>query len=51
MKRDSFSYLKVFVEIAHRGGFPAATQHLQQAPAFVSEAVQRFEDRLGIQAV
>jgi DNA-binding transcriptional LysR family regulator len=48
MKRNSFGDIKVFVEVARRGGFRAAAEHLQQAPASVSEAVQRFEERLGV---
>jgi len=48
MNRNSFGDIRVFVEVARRGGFRAAAEHLQQAPASVSEAVQRFEDRLGV---
>ncbi len=48
MARSSFGDIRVFVEVARRGGFRAAAEHLQQAPASVSEAVQRFEDRLGV---
>ena len=48
MKRNSFGDIKVFVEVARRGGFRAAAEHLQQAPASVSEAIQRFEERLGV---
>ncbi|MBY5931578.1 LysR family transcriptional regulator [Tateyamaria omphalii] len=47
MSRNSFGDIRVFVEVARRGGFRAAAEHLQQAPASVSEAIQRFEDRLG----
>lgn len=48
MGRSNFSDIRVFVEVARRGGFRIAAEHLQQAPASVSEAVQRFEDRLGV---
>lgn len=48
MKRGDFGDIRVFVEVARQGGFRAAAEHLQQAPASVSEAVQRFEDRLGV---
>ncbi len=48
MNRNNFGDIRVFVEVARRGGFRAAAKYLQQAPASVSEAVQRFEDRLGV---
>lgn len=48
MRRGDFGDIKVFVEVARRGGFRAAAEQLQQAPASVSEAIQRFEDRLGV---
>lgn len=48
MNRSSFGDLRVFVEVARQGGFRAAAVQLRQAPASVSEAVQRFEDRLGV---
>ncbi|WP_372571214.1 LysR family transcriptional regulator [Ruegeria jejuensis] len=48
MGQNSFGEIRVFVEVARRGGFRAAAEHLQQAPASVSEAIQRFEDRLGV---
>ena len=48
MARGNFGDIRVFVEVARRGGFRAAAEHLHQAPASVSEAVQRFEDRLGV---
>ncbi len=44
----NFGDIRVFVEVARRGGFRAAAEHLRLAPASVSEAVQRFEDRLGV---
>jgi len=48
MSRSSFADIRVFVEVARRGGFRAAAEHLQQAPASVSGAISRFEDRLGV---
>lgn len=48
MSRNNFGDIRVFVEVARRGGFRAAAEHLHQAPASVSETVQRFEDRLGV---
>ncbi|MBG6172530.1 DNA-binding transcriptional LysR family regulator [Labrenzia sp. EL_208] len=48
MIQNNFGEIRVFVEVARRGGFRAAAAHLHQAPASVSEAIQRFEDRLGV---
>ncbi|MEO1138139.1 MAG: LysR family transcriptional regulator [Pseudomonadota bacterium] len=48
MHRNNFGDIRVFVEVARRGGFRAAADRLQQAPASVSEAVQRLENRLGV---
>ena len=48
MNRRHFGDIRVFLEVARQGGFRAAAEQLQQAPASVSEAVQRFEDRLGV---
>ncbi|WP_299166291.1 LysR family transcriptional regulator [uncultured Tateyamaria sp.] len=48
MQHGNLGDMRVFVEVARRGGFRAAATHLKQAPASVSEAVQRFEDRLGV---
>lgn len=48
MSKSSFGDIRVFVEVARRGGFRAAAEHLHQAPASVSEAIQRFENRLGV---
>ncbi len=48
ISRSSFGDIRIFVEVARRGGFRAAAEHLQQAPASVSEAIQRFEDKLGV---
>lgn len=48
MQRGQLNDMSVFVEVARMGGFRAAAESLQQAPASVSDAVQRFEDRLGV---
>lgn len=48
MRRDQLNDMSVFVEVARTGGFRAAAESLQQAPASISDAVQRFEDRLGV---
>ncbi|WP_299887998.1 LysR family transcriptional regulator [uncultured Ruegeria sp.] len=48
MSQNNFGEIRVFVEVARRGGFRAAAEYLHQAPASVSEAIQRFEDRLGV---
>lgn len=48
MSRNSFADIRIFVEVARRGGFRAAAGHLHLSPASVSEAIQRFEDRLGV---
>jgi len=48
MSRNNFGDIRVFVQVARMGGFRAAAKQLQQAPASVSEAVQRLEDRMGV---
>lgn len=48
MSKSGFGDIRIFVEVARRGGFRAAADHLQQAPASVSQAIQRFEERLGV---
>lgn len=48
MNRHNISDIRVFVEVARHGGFRAAAKPLGQAPASVSEAIQRLEDRLGV---
>ncbi|MEP0069744.1 LysR family transcriptional regulator [Pyruvatibacter sp.] len=48
MQRNQLSDMSVFVEVARRGGFRAAAESLKQAPASVSDAIQRFEARLGV---
>ncbi len=40
--------LRVLCEASRQGGFRAAAAQLREATASVSEAVQRFEDRLGV---
>ncbi|MEP1931684.1 MAG: LysR family transcriptional regulator [Roseibium sp.] len=48
MQRNQLSDMSVFVEVARANGFRAAAQNLKLKPGSVSEAVQRFEDRLGV---
>ncbi len=48
MQRSQLSDLTVFVEVARAAGFRAAAQTLKLKPGSVSEAVQRFEERLGV---
>jgi len=48
MQRNQLSDMTVFVEVARTNGFRAAAQNLKLQPASVSDAVQRFEDRLGV---
>ncbi|MEP3654550.1 MAG: LysR family transcriptional regulator [Litorimonas sp.] len=48
MSRNNFGDIRVFVQVARMGGFRSAAKQLQQAPASVSEAVQRLEDRMGV---
>lgn len=48
MQRTQLSDMTVFVEVARCGGFRAAAERLKLRPGSVSEAVQRFEDRLGV---
>ena len=48
MKRGQLSDMAVFVEVARCGGFRAAARHLGLGAGSVSQAVQRFEDRLGV---
>lgn len=48
MSRSNFGDIRVFVQVAREGGFRAAAKYLKQAPASVSEAVQRLEDRMGV---
>lgn len=48
MERHQLSDMTVFVEVARAKGFRAAATALNLGPGSVSEAVQRFEDRLGV---
>ncbi|MGR3624159.1 LysR family transcriptional regulator [Pseudophaeobacter sp.] len=48
MQRRELSELAIFVEVAKTGGFRSAAQRLNLAAGSVSEAVNRFEDRLGL---
>lgn len=48
MQRNQLSDMSVFVEVARANGFRAAAQNLKLGAGSVSEAVQRFEDRLGV---
>ncbi|RKQ69176.1 LysR family transcriptional regulator [Litorimonas taeanensis] len=48
MSRNNFGDIRIFVQVARMGGFRAAAKQLRQAPASVSEAVQRLEDRIGV---
>lgn len=40
--------MAIFVEVARQGGFRAAAQLMNLGPGSVSDAIQRFEDRLGV---
>jgi DNA-binding transcriptional LysR family regulator len=48
MQRNQLSDMAVFVEVARANGFRAAAQNLKLKAGSVSEAIQRFEDRLGV---
>lgn len=48
MQRRELSDLAIFVEVAKTGGFRAAAERLHLGAGSVSEAIQRFEDRLGL---
>ncbi|MEM9670296.1 MAG: LysR substrate-binding domain-containing protein [Pseudomonadota bacterium] len=48
MQRNQLSDVSIFVEVARQNGFRAAADTLKLKAASVSEAVQRFEDRLGV---
>lgn len=48
MQRNHLSDMAIFVEVARQGGFRAAAQLMNLGPGSVSDAVQRFEDRLGV---
>lgn len=48
MERNQLSDMSIFVEVARLNGFRAAASNLKLGAGSVSEAVQRFEDRLGV---
>lgn len=48
MQRNQLSDLSIFVEVARAKGFRAAAENLKLGAGSVSEAVQRFEDRVGV---
>lgn len=48
MQRNQLSDMTVFVEVARANGFRAAAENLKLKAGSVSEAVQRFEERLGV---
>lgn len=48
MKRTELSDLTIFVEVARANGFRAAADTLKLKAGSVSEAIQRFEQRLGV---
>lgn len=51
MQRNQLSDVAVFVEVARHQGFRAAAEKLKLGPGTVSEAIQRFEDRLGVRLI
>lgn len=48
MQRNQLSDVSIFVEVARQNGFRAAAESLKLQAASVSEAIQRFEERLGV---
>ena len=48
MQRTQLSDMTIFVEVARANGFRAAAQNLKLKAGSVSDAIQRFEDRLGV---
>ncbi len=48
MKRNQLSDISIFVEVAKAKGFRVAAKNLKLSAGSVSEAIQRFEDRLGV---
>ncbi len=48
MERQQLSDLTIFAEVARSNGFRAAASRLNLQAGSISEAVQRFEDRLGV---
>ena len=48
MYRNQINEMAVFAAVAQHHGFRAAAQELKLTPAAVSEAIQRFENKLGV---
>ncbi|MEY8834063.1 LysR family transcriptional regulator [Phaeobacter italicus] len=51
MRRNELSDVSIFVAVAQENGFRAAADKLKLGAGSVSEAVQRFEDRLGVRLI
>ncbi len=51
MTHGKLNDLTVFVEVVRANGFRAAAKNLKLGAGSVSEAVQRFEDRLGVRLI
>ncbi len=51
MRYGKLNDLTIFVEVARAGGFRAAAAKLKMGAGSVSEAIQRFEDRLGLRLI
>lgn len=51
MQRTQLNDMTVFVEVARSQGFRAAADKLKLGAGTVSEAIQRFEDRLGVRLI
>ena len=51
MRRNELNDVSIFVAVAQENGFRAAADKLQLGAGSVSEAVQRFEDRLGVRLI
>ena len=48
MYRNQINEMAIFAAVAKHQGFRAAAQELKLTPAAVSEAIQRFENKLGV---
>ena len=51
MRRNELNDVSIFVAVAQENGFRAAADKLKLGAGSVSEAVQRFEDRLGVRLI
>jgi len=51
MRRNQLNDVSIFVAVAQENGFRAAADKLKLGAGSVSEAVQRFEDRLGVRLI